>query len=263
MKKAVLSEREIRRPWLYVRMPKFKLTSEESDAIVDYLVSVDRIPPVPHEMPAIEKSKMDVAGKRLVTSDGFGCTSCHDVGDLKVKNVSPSAIGPSLTMIGNDVREQWFYRWLRNPIRISPRMEMPAIKTPIRGVLEDNIHLQSASVWNIINQPGFTPPKADAIRVLRQYNDPENPRQAEILIDNIEINQGKQNFKFVKPLLMALPNRHNILFDLEKHRLTNWTLGDAAHQPHPQKILVLGKLRLSGPGSRSKPKRSGNGIGPE
>ncbi len=230
LKNAILSKRKKRRPWLYVRMPEFNLTEEESSAINEYLISADRIPPVPKNIPSISKSKLEVVGNRLVTSDGFGCTSCHQIGKLKVKHAHPGVLGPDLSMLGNDIRESWFYRWLRNPIRISPRMEMPAIKTPIRGVLDGNIHQQTKAVWNVLNEPGFTPAQANAIRVLRLRNDPENRHQAEILIDNLEINQGKQKFVFVKPLLMAFPNRHNVLFDLEKHRLTSWTLGDAAYQ---------------------------------
>src|SRR5206468_10588778 len=39
---------------------------------------------------------------------------------------------------------------------------------------------------------------------------------------------GHQTYLF--PLVIGLPNRHNILFDLETNRLAAWWLGDTARQ---------------------------------
>ena len=41
-------------------------------------------------------------------------------------------------------RREWFDRWCENPARIVPRMEMPAVKIPVRGVLNEKIDDQLA-----------------------------------------------------------------------------------------------------------------------
>jgi hypothetical protein len=90
-------------------------------------------------------------------------------------------------------------------------MEMPSIKLPIQGVLANRVDDQLASVWRVLNEPGFNPPPPNPLRVVRRQNVPD-----ELL--------------FIKPLLIGLANRHNVLFDLETNRLAGWWIGDAARQ---------------------------------
>ena len=77
-----------------------------------------------------EDDRLFVAGSRLVTSDGFGCTSCHRIGKTEPNNAQPHLLGPDLSMIGNRIREPWFRRWpeesreycspSRNAVRTTP-----------------------------------------------------------------------------------------------------------------------------------------------
>ena len=60
----------------------------------------------------------------------------------------------------------------------------------------------------------------------RRANLPELNEPAAVLTDVIEIGPRA----FVKPLVIGLPNRHNVLFDLATARLAAWWTGDVARQ---------------------------------
>jgi len=236
------------RPWLALRMPKFDLADAERDVLVDHLIAVDMIPPRPagqtaggdgngsHASPAPEtpfdpaagfdEQALLIAGSRLVTSSGFGCTSCHQVGKAIPEKVELKSRGPDLTMLGNRLRRSWFDRWMPNPARIVPRMEMPSVVNPIAGVLNENVQTQLHAVWYVLNLEGFNPPKPNPVRIVRRTNVPGSQERAVVLTDVIEIDEQP----FIKPLVIGLPNRHNLMFDLANNRLAAWWLGDTARQ---------------------------------
>ena len=220
-----------RRPWLKIRMPEFRLSDQEQAAMVRHLVDTDRIPELPAEpRPPVRARWMDRNGRRLVTTEGFGCTSCHQIGDRVPENVAPGANGPDLSMLAGRIRKPWFDRWVRDPSRIVPRMEMPAVQLPVRGMDFNTVDEQLEAVWHILNRPGFTPPLAGALRVVRRRNAIESGERAGeravVLIDNAE----RETWSFVKPIIVGLPNRHNVMFDLKRYRLAQWWIGDTARQ---------------------------------
>ncbi|MEX2115210.1 MAG: c-type cytochrome, partial [Pirellulales bacterium] len=219
-----------RQTWLRVRMPSFPLDKADSAALVRHFIEADRIPPQ-HEVDAPEAplahdSAIEGAGARLVTADGFGCTSCHAIGAWTPQKVAPGSEGASLSLLGDRVRRPWFDRWVRNPVRIVPDMEMPAIVKPIRGVLGEQLDRQIASIWYVLDRPGFTPPAPNALRVVRQSNLPGDDPRAAVLTDVIEVG----DVPFAKPLVIGLANRHNVLYDLATGRLAAWWTGDTARQ---------------------------------
>ena len=220
-----------RRPWLRVRMPKFGLSRDETSAIVEHLVAVDRIParldsPLLAHDAALSPTALDAAGPRLVTADGFGCTSCHAIGKWEPQKVALNAQGSALSNIGHRVRREWFDRWVRNPARIVPQMEMPSVQQPVRGVLAGQLDDQLAAVWRVLNREDFTPPSPNALRVVRRANLPDLEEPAAVLTDVIEVGGSG----FIKPLVIGLPNRHNVLYDLATGRLAAWWIGDTARQ---------------------------------
>ncbi len=218
------------RPWLKVRMPKFDLTTEEQNALVDYFVAQDRIPenaPATLEIPELDELAATVAGSRLVTTDGFGCTSCHQVGNMVPPKAPLNAKGPDLSMLGKRIREPWFYRWVHDPARIVPRMEMPSVKLPVQGVLDNQVDTQLAAVWHVLNTPEFTPPKPDPLRIVRFTGERKVGVRPVVLTDVIKF--GKDDV-MIKPLLVGLPNRNNVLYDLETGKLVQWWVGDVARQ---------------------------------
>jgi hypothetical protein len=212
-------------------MPRFNLSKDQMAAIAGELIAVDRVPPRPElELAAFDTSlatsALDTAGPRLVTADGFGCTSCHAMGKWEPQKVALNAHGTALSNIGLRVRREWFDRWVRNPARIVPQMEMPSVQQPVRGVLGDQLDQQLAAVWRVLNRADFTPPSPSALRVVRRANLPELPEPAAVLTDVIEVS-GKG---FIKPLVLGLDNRHNLLIDLATARLAAWWVGDVARQ---------------------------------
>ncbi|HVX15568.1 MAG TPA: c-type cytochrome [Pirellulales bacterium] len=211
------------RPWLSVRMPRFDLTNAERAALIDYFATIDRIPDRPKGEPRLEAKVLIAAGSRLVTAAGFGCTSCHQIGHSLPSNVALAAHGTDLSLIGKRIRRPWFDRWVRNPARIVPRMEMPAIQVPARGSLGDKLDAQLAAVWHVLNTPGFEPPLVGPIRIARHPGDGTPPI---VITDVVEADRAV----IVRPILIGLGNRHNILFDLGGNRLVGWWLGDTANQ---------------------------------
>ena len=227
---AITRTNEPRQPWLRVRMPKFPLDEQETAALVRHLIDADRIPERDAGSDSSPQDSNDSAiasaGARLVNADGFGCTSCHAIGNWAPQKVAPGAEGAALTQIGNRVRRSWFDRWVRNPVRILPDMEMPAIVKPIRGVLAEDIDAQIASLWHVLNQENFTPPAPNALRVVRHSNLPGDESRAAVLTDVIEVGGAP----FDKPLVIGMANRHNVLYDLANGRLAAWWTGDTARQ---------------------------------
>ncbi|HWB01071.1 MAG TPA: hypothetical protein VG713_21415, partial [Pirellulales bacterium] len=213
------------RPWLAIRMPKFPLAGDEMRALTDFLIGHDRVPDLPQQAddPTSDPGQV-LAARRLVTADGFGCTSCHKIGNSEPLNVALNAHGTDLTLLGERIRRPWFDRWVRNPARIVPRMEMPAIQLPVRGLLHDNVDEQLAAVWNTLNTPGFNPPPPGPVRIVRARNVAGVDEPASVLTDLLEVGEKV----YIRPLIIGLPNRHNVLFDLESGRLANWWLGDTA-----------------------------------
>ncbi len=232
LKAAIARQSPPLRPWLDVRMPKFRLSDADLDSVVRHLVAHDRIPDgaeTAGRMPLDQlpgDAATRLAAGRLVTAEGFGCQSCHQIGDGDPPKVDLNARGTNLAMLGERVRADWFSRWVRNPARIVPRMEMPAIQTAVKGVLHDSLDTQLAALWTTLNTPDFRPPRPAPVRVVRTHNLPETNERAWLLTDVIE----SSSKVYLRPLVVGLPNRHNLLFDLEAGNLATWWLGDTAHQ---------------------------------
>ncbi len=242
---AIKLSRDPLRPWLSVRMPRFNLDDAEVAQLVEHFVAADRIPdgglttdapsvagagsPV-HGVAELADDSLVAPGARLVTSDGFGCVSCHQIGKVEPTRSEPGTRGVNLSMVGERVRSSWFDRWVRNPARIVPRIEMPSVQQPVRGVCDERLDLQLAAVWTVLNRPGFNPPEPNPVRVLRRRNVERKPgesHESPIVVQDV-FKFGDR--KFVDPLVIGLGNRHNILFDLETNRLAGWWIGDTARQ---------------------------------
>ncbi len=226
---AIVRRGETHRSYLHVRMPRFPLADEELQALVRHLIDTDRVPPRETALPPpTDPSRQDrytLAGGRLLSSDGFGCTSCHQVGRVLPPSAPLNARGPDLSQLDHRIRRPWFDRWVRNPARIVPRMEMPSVQIPVSGVLDGKLDDQLAAVWHVLNLPGFEPPLPNPIRTLRQSG---NDAGAEpVLLTDIVQQDGKM---WLQPFLAGLANRHNVLLDLGSGSLVRWTVGDTARQ---------------------------------
>ena len=221
------------RPFLSVRMPHFgkNMAGQTLAAFFETLDDVPSGSPIAEQLADVELDPITsrVVGSRLVTTDGFGCTSCHALGGVEPPPGPINARGPDLTQPGRRMRRVWFERWVHNPTRIVPRMEMPGVKIAVHGVLDNRLDRQLAVLWNVLNEPGFRPPQPNPIRTLRQLGTTEDATdvsRARFVTDVVHHGDAV----YVKPLLIGLANRHSVLFDLETGRLVLWMTGDIARQ---------------------------------
>ena len=132
----------------------------------------------------------------------------------------------------------------------------PSVKVPVRGVLNEKIDDQLAAVWHILNTPGFEPPEPNPVRVLRLSGVPEKNERPIVIHDVFK--DGDKTYLY--PLVIGLPNRHNILFDLETNRLAAWWLGDTARQRTKGKSWYweMGGKSIFDPASATPRSRSGS-----
>jgi hypothetical protein len=231
LEKAITRVGPAHRPYLLVQMPKFRLSKEQTAELAAHFIHTDRIPdfdrgPPANITPQLQEART-LAGKRLVGTDGFSCTSCHQVGSVLPVKAPPAARGPSLSLPQERLRKTWFDRFVRNPARIVPRMEMPTVQTPVRGVLADKLDDQLAAVWQVLSTPGFEPPLPEPVRTLRFYSNEDNQGKQPLLITDLIEHDGQT---LERAALIGLPNRHNILFDFATNRLLAWSQGDLARQ---------------------------------
>jgi len=234
LREAIERKTASRRPWLKVRMPQFGFRDHQLDQLAGWFIEQDRIPNdwlewmVPQEsgFAEIGSETLATAGARLVTSDGFGCTSCHQVGSVIPPKAPLNAKGPDLSLLDTRIRKIWFSRWVNNPARIIPRMEMPSVQIPVRGVLDNHLPHQIEAVWKILNTKGFEPPTPGAIRIARTRGVPEYHAAVKVLTD-VLIHRDQQ---YIKPVLIGMRNRHNLLFDMQQGTFLGWWQGDIARQ---------------------------------
>jgi glucose/arabinose dehydrogenase len=227
LRDAILRKGTEHRNYLKVMMPKFPLTRERAELLANHFIYHDRVPTAKaKEEPSKADDLILAAGGKLASTEGFGCVSCHQIGKWKPDKAPLNARGPELLMPGKRLRREWFERWVKNPARIVPRMEMPSLQLPVRGVLGNKLDDQIDALWTALNTPGFSPPLPNAVRIVRKTGVKSDNERATVLTDVLEAD-GKV---YIKPFVIALPNRHNLLFDCETGKLVRWWTGDAASQ---------------------------------
>ena len=232
LRNAILRYEKPLRPWLRIRMPKFRLSDEELEEIVAHFPRHDRIPAAANrDLPFVQNDRDDSHnGGRLIGPAGFNCLSCHALGEYQPVAAPIASRGPNLAAVVGRVRPTWFARWVRNPIRIVPNVEMPSISVPVKGVLGEDLNRQVASIWNTVRDPRFKIPKIQPFRVLRQNETSEGERPI-VLTDVLKLKRDDDGLDtFLKPFVVGLANRHNVLFDLGAGGLAGWWIGDVASQ---------------------------------
>jgi mono/diheme cytochrome c family protein len=112
----------------HTRMPNFRFTDEQAEAIAAYLVDASN--KNQFDLPRGSFAGGDAKrGKNLVET--IGCTGCHAIGDnTKVRETRGTSydIAPELTRVGSKVSPEWMYDWIRNPRRYNPTTKMPNLR---------------------------------------------------------------------------------------------------------------------------------------
>ncbi len=176
---------------------------------------------------ALDPAAALAAGHQLVSPRGFGCMSCHTLGKHQPKGIAVHARGSDLVGIGARVRHAWFLRWVKDPARIVPGMEMPSITVPVAGLLDGRVETQIEALWQALNSPSFVVPSdrdsAEQILALGAKDTPEVLRD---VIFDCPPGSGWCTRSFA----VGLPNRHNLLIDLDSMSLRGWWIGDFARE---------------------------------
>jgi mono/diheme cytochrome c family protein len=238
---AVSGEQAGRRlPWLLVRMPKFRFSADEKTAVTRYLVGADRIPDAadvareelfrhlnPHH-PVIATPADLLTGNHLIGAGGFNCIACHKAGPYEPRNVAMGTRGSDIMSMGQRIRPRYFMRWMENPIRVVPGIEMPAIRKPIPGVLEDSLPQQIALMWTALADPKFSPPTV--VSRYEQFVTVAPGQPPRVVRDVFTVGDPKDRNSVARSMAVGFNNGHNILIDLDTMRLRQWTIGEFARQ---------------------------------
>lgn len=139
------------RPWLAMRMPSFKTQAPALAKGFSKLHGV--IPNKPTEVivdPALAKIGQDLAG-----SSGFGCTTCHGIGDQKA-TAAFEVEGVNLSLAPNRIRADYYHRWMDNPKSVTPATKMPVYslegKSQRTDLLEGDAAKQFETIWQYIHR---------------------------------------------------------------------------------------------------------------
>ena len=109
------------RPWLDMRMPAF---SSHAASLADGFPRLHGIDPNEEITSTIDQALVPI-GKDLLSADkGFGCTTCHGLGDTK-PTAAFEVQGIYLEHISARLRREWFNRWMDNPASVTPGTKMP------------------------------------------------------------------------------------------------------------------------------------------
>lgn len=231
--KAVRGEQKPRMNWLRVQMPKFQHSAEHQQALTDYLIGHDRIPEsaLNSQSPVLAKeneTQFLIAGHSIVGAQGWNCLACHSAGRFVPKNAAPATRGSDLLTFGSRMRPEFFLRWMRAPLRITPGIEMPGYERPVPGVLDGNIDQQFAALWRALNDPRFTVPTNPT--AVEQFLVVRNGQPARIVHDVFTNPKGTGGGNIPRALAIGLNNGHNVLYDLSTFTVRQWTVGDFARQ---------------------------------
>jgi cbb3-type cytochrome oxidase cytochrome c subunit len=112
----------------HTRMPNFRFTDDQAEAVTAYLVDLSSRDPFTMAKGAYAGGNA-AKGKEIVES--VGCLACHSVGDqTKVRALRGSSydIAPELTRVGSKVTPDWIYDWIRNPRHYNPTTKMPNLR---------------------------------------------------------------------------------------------------------------------------------------
>ncbi|MFM8475299.1 MAG: c-type cytochrome, partial [Planctomycetaceae bacterium] len=237
---AITGGGERRLPWLLVRMPRFSHTAAERDALVRFFITEDRIPDaadsarqelfeyVNPQHPTLATPEELYSGNQLAGAGGFQCTACHKAGPWEPRNVALGTRGSDLMLMGRRLRSRYFLRWMQNPIRVVPGIEMPQLRKPAERGLNETLAQQIGQLWTALADSRFTPPTVIS-RYEQVVSVPQGSRPR--VIRDVFLGEGRPvGSGTARALAVGFNNSHNLLFDLDSGKLVQWTAGEFARQ---------------------------------
>lgn len=114
----------------HTRMPSFKLTDEEAEAITAFLVNLGKGADFEFARPRGSYAGGNAStGKRLVET--VGCMACHVVGNdetMRKTRGTTYDIAPELTRVGSKTTPDWLFDWIKNPRHYNAEARMPSLR---------------------------------------------------------------------------------------------------------------------------------------
>ena len=143
----VLFDGESVRPYMYIRMPKFKETSLRH--LPEMLSGIDKVKSVAFTEPKRqERGKIRSDGHKLVGDKGLNCITCHNFNGKD----SPGFKGLDLLTSYERLQPSWFYQFMLNPANFRPGIVMPNYWAGGQGarkdILEGKTDEQIQAIWH-------------------------------------------------------------------------------------------------------------------
>jgi len=141
------------RPWLGTRMPAFKAYAKPLAEGLSRIHGVE--PSGPLEV--VTDKELVQIGESLVGDEGFGCTTCHGVGDQGA--TAAFEVGANnFTQVSSRIREEYYYRWMDHPAGVVPGNKMPRYadgNESQRGdILDGDASKQYQAIWQWLQVTG-------------------------------------------------------------------------------------------------------------
>lgn len=138
------------RPWLGMRMPGFVSRASQ---LAKGISKQHGLLPGPTASLTVDPS-LAAIGKNLIEAGGFGCNTCHGVGDQK-PTAAFEVEGIHFNLTSARIREDYFHRWMDNPQSVTPGTKMPryseANKSQRTDVFEGDAQKQFEAIWHYLH----------------------------------------------------------------------------------------------------------------
>lgn len=138
------------RPWLAMRMPSF---TTRAKGLAEGFSKLHGLSPNKPSLVSVDVA-MAAIGKDLAGTAGFGCTTCHGVGDLK-PTAAFEVEGVNFKLVPDRIREEYYHRWMDNPQTTIPGTKMPRYskdgKSQRTDVLDGDAKKQFDAIWQYIH----------------------------------------------------------------------------------------------------------------
>jgi mono/diheme cytochrome c family protein len=139
------------RPWMSLRMPHFQGAEQLGDWFASVAGAERRPQTVPTPGPELDRQVQEGAALIGQGEGGLSCVTCHRFGEFDPKSATPA---PNLVSVVTRIRPEWFGRWLRDPLRVTPGTQMPAF---FAGVDPEWSDTRIAALWAALSRGANMP----------------------------------------------------------------------------------------------------------
>lgn len=134
------------RPWLGTRMPAFPAYAKP---LAEGLSRVHGFEPSKPAKVEVDPALAEI-GKKLVSADGFGCTTCHGIGD-QAPTAAFEVGAVNFALSPDRLRGEYYHRWMDDPAGVTPGSKMPRYaegnESQRTDILDGDARKQYEAIW--------------------------------------------------------------------------------------------------------------------